>query len=249
MATDTYIQMVSDMITETGLNAGNPPPTIASATGDAAKVAYWIRVADLTIQRERIDWDFLWQKDTVNLVAGSAVVPVPSNTYNSSTPTQQTLTTTQLINVMAKDRLAIIDGNGESYFPTYMDWNEFSVLYDYETQTESDYPAYWSMTPARELRLSEPISSNGLTCKYEYWRKPLRLRDDGDTSRIPDDFNRLIVVRAKIMYAEHEDAPEVSMGSHEEYDHMFGQMLSVHLPETQWHRMENSDQLLVVGSE
>jgi hypothetical protein len=245
MATDTYLEMVSDMIMETGLNANNVPSTIASATGDAAKVAYWIRVADLQIQRERIDWDFLWQKDTVNLSQSSAVIPSPINQPNAT----DINTATALINHPIKDGLAVIDANGEAVFPTFMRWHQFSILYDYEVQDESDFPSHWSMTPSRELRLSNPIASGGMTCKYEYYRKPLRLREDTDTTRIPDDFNRLVIVTAKIMYAEHEDAPEVEAGATIERDTLFNQMLSVHAPQAEWQRMENNDELLVVMPE
>ena len=56
-------------------------------------------------------------------------------------------------------------------------------------------------------------------------------------------------VRAKIMYAEHEDAPEVAAGAHEEYELLFNQMLAVHLPQTEWHRMENADEPMMVAYE
>jgi hypothetical protein len=242
MAQETYLELVTDVIVETGLNSGTPPSSVTSAEGDAAKVVYWVRVADLQIQRERIDFDFLWENPTVPLAQSSNIVPMPEDTYDAANAN----TTTNLINAIAKDRLAIINANGEAYFPTYMKWNEFSILYGYETQIETDFPAFWTMRPDRTLLLSEPVSSGDLTCKYEYWRKPIRMRENNDVSRIPDDFSRLIVLLAKILYAEHEDAPEVDMGSSTHYDVVFNQMLSVHAPEAEWQRMENNDVHLVV---
>ena len=94
--------------------------------------------------------------------------------------------------------------------------------------------------------LSNKMEESGYYCKYEFWRKPLRMRNNTDTSRIPDDFSRLIVLLAKILYAEHEDAPEVGAGSGAHYDLMFNQMLSVHAPDAEWQRMENSDVYLQV---
>jgi hypothetical protein len=244
MATDTFIEMVSDMITETGLNGGNVPSSIAAATGDAAKVVYWIRVADLQIQRERIDWKFLWDIENTDLTPASNVVPAPVDQPDAEDVNSRTV----LINVIAKDRLAIIDPNGQAHFPVYMDWNEFAPLYNYEAQPANDYPSFWTVRPDRTILLSEPIASSGMACRYEYWRKPLRLRDNNDVSRIPDDFSRIIVVRAKVMYAEHEDAPEVDIGATAEYDLLLTQMISVETPESEWQRLENSDQLLVVGT-
>lgn len=243
MATDTYLQLVSDMITETGLNGGNAPSSIAGAEADAAKVAYWIRIADMQIQRERIDWDFLWGVEEATLTQNSNVVPSPVDRNSGST---DTTTHTVLVNAVAKKRLAIIGPNGEAHFPCYLKWDVFSVLYNYETQIVSNYPSYWSIRPDRVILLSEPIESADYICKYEYWRKPLQMRGDTDVSRVPEDFSRLIVLLAKILYAEHEDAPEVDVGSTAHYDIVFNQMLSVHAPEAEWQRMENSDQYLQV---
>jgi len=239
---DTYLDLVTDVITETGLNGGNAPSSVTGAEGDAAKVAYWVRIADQQLQRERIDWDFLWENPTVTLSQSSNVVPNPLMTNVPDQPVENI----GLINAIAKDRLAIIDTNGEASFPTYMDWNEFSVRYNYETQAETDFPSFWTIRPDRAILLSEPLLSADLTCKYEYWRKPIKLRNDSDISLVPLDFTRLIVLLAKILYAEHEDAPEVDVGSTSHYDVILNQMISVHAPESEWQRMESSDQLLVV---
>lgn len=245
MATDTYLEMLSDAIMETGLNGGNAPSSIATAQGDAAKMAYWIRVADLRIQRERIDWDYLWDKVTVNMTQGSNIVRAQTDTDGGGADPNNA---NALINVIDKKKLGIIDVNGEVYFPTWMPWTNFTTQYDYADLDDSDSPAYWSMNPSRQIKLSSNIESGGIRAAYEFWRKPLRLREDTDTTRIPDDFNRLVIVLAKIEYAEHEDAPEVSAGSHEEYEHMLNQMLAVHAPESEWSRMQSSDQDLVVST-
>lgn len=244
MATDTYLELVSDMIMETGLNGGEAPSSIASAEGDAEKVCYWIRIADMQIQRERIDWDFLWARVDRNLTPDSAVVPSPRYWPTETRP--DTNQRTNLVNAIAKDRLAIVDPNGEAYFPQYMQWNQFSVIYGYEAQVACDFPSFWTIRPDRVIMLSEPIESSDMVCRYEYWRKPIEMRESDDVSRIPDDFSRLIVLLAKTLYAEHEDAPEVDVGSTAHYDIVFNQMLSVHAPEAEWQRMENSDQYLQV---
>jgi hypothetical protein len=243
MAQDTYLELVSDMIRETGLNGGNAPSSIEGAEGDAAKVCYWIQQADLSIQRERIDWQFLWARHDAVLTADSNVVPSPVDTNSNNTDTNQH---TVLINAMPKDRLAIVDTNGEAYFPVFLDWNEFTPLYGFEVQDPSNYPSYWTIRPDRTIMLSEPVESSDMICRYEYWRKPLKLREGTDVSRIPDDYSRLIVVRAKIMYAEHEDAPEVDVGATAEYEILFNQMLATQAPMAEWHRLENADRLLQV---
>lgn len=232
---DTYLQLVSDFMMETGLQGGNTPSAIADATGDARKACYWLRQADVAIQRERIDWLFLWAREDANLKPDSRIVPAPSAAG-------------YLINRPIKGRVAIIDSNGESHKPVFMRWNEFSPAYEFDPEESDDYPSYWTFSPDRSIILSHAIESSGLVCRYEYWRRPQFMNLDGDRSPIPDEYSRLIICRAKLMYAEHEDAPEVEIGAAAEYDIMFNQMEAVETPEAEWQRLENNDELLVVGT-
>jgi len=241
--TKTFLELVSDVIVETGLNSGVAPSSVIGAEGDAAKVVYWVQTADMQIQRERIDWDFLWHQENVNLTQDSNIIPQPR--FNFHSPEKVVV---KHINAVAKDRLAVIDSNGQSHFPQYMDWHEFAVVYNYDTQPVSDFPSFWSMRPDGALMLSEPIASSDMTCQYEYWQKPNRMVSDTAVSLIPDDFSRLIVLLAKILYAEHEDAPEVDAGSGAHYEVVFNQMLGVHTPQSEWQRLESSDQYLTVDT-
>ena len=241
--TKTFLELVTDVIVETGLNSGVAPLSVVDAEGDAAKVVYWVSVADTQIQRERIDWDFLWHQETVNLTQDSNIIPQPR--FSFSSPEKVVVA---LINAVAKDRLAVIDSNGQSHFPQYMDWHEFAIIYNYETQPSSDFPSFWTMRPDGALMLSEPIASADMTCKYEFWQKPSRMTVNTSVSLIPDDYSRLIVLLAKVLYAEHEDAPEVDAGSNAHYEVVFNQMLAVHTPQSEWQRLENSDQYLTVDT-
>ena len=151
MAVDTYLELVSDVILETGLSGSNAPSSISTAEGDQKKVAYWVRVADLQVQRERIDWDFLWDTYDATLTPNSNVVPSPVDRNNDSDDGN---THTVLVNAVAKKRLGIIDPNGQVHFPVWMEWNEFAPIFNYEPQLPNNYPAHWSMRPDRSILLS-----------------------------------------------------------------------------------------------
>jgi len=240
---DTYLSLVTDFMRETSLSGGTPPDSIANATGDQAKAVYWINQASLQIQREWINWDFLWRRATVNLTEDSVVVPSHTETING--------TVTQVVNMVKRKTLALILSDGNPHFPTFMDWNnsQFSALYTYFTQPVSDTPSNWTQRPDRQIHLSSPVESSGLVAIYDYLRKPKALVNDADVPLIPDDFTRLIVVSGKIMYAEHEDAPEVSAGAHEEYDFLLSEMETAHLPDQGFNRESHSDADLVVAPE
>lgn len=240
---DTYLSLVTDFLRETALSGGSAPENVATAVGDQKKAAYWINQANLQVQREWINWDFLWRFATVNLTSGSSVVP-------SATETIDTVVK-NVVNMVKRKSLAVMQSDGYAYFPLFQDWNnsEFKRLYFYETQDVSDTPSEWSMSPAREITLSNPIETTGLIAKYEYLRKAKALVNNGDETLIPDDHGRVIVALAKIMYAEHEDAPEVSAGSHEEYEFTLSQLQAAHLPDQGFNRESHSDADLVVSPE
>jgi hypothetical protein len=239
----TYLSLVTDFIRETALSGGTPPDNVLTAVGDQAKAVYWINQASLQIQREWINWDFLWRSATVNLSENSALVPSETETENN--------VTSNIVNKVQRATLAIMQSDGSAHFPTFMDWNnsEFKRLYAYETQPASDVPSNWSQMPNRLIVLSSPIETAGLTSKYHHYRKPKSMVNNTDVPLIPDDFTRLIVVGAKIMYAEHEDAPEVSAGSHEEYEFLLSEMQTAHLPDQDYNRESHSDADLVVVPE
>ncbi len=247
---DTYLSLVTDFLRETALSGGSAPASVVSATGDQAKAAYWIKQANNQIQREWINWDFLWKTFSGLLNQNSEIVPAASEDI-PIVPGSPEQVSVPVINMIERQTLAIIQADSTAHFPKFEDWKGalFSTSYTYEAQAVSDLPAAWSMRPDRVILLSNPIESSGLSVRYDYFRKPKQLLEDADISLIPDDFVRLIVVLAKIMYAEHEDAPEVSAGSHEEYEFLLKEMEAAHLPDQGHNRESSSDADLVVVSE
>ena len=239
---ETYLDHVTNFMMETALSGGTPPADVTDATGDQRKAVYWIAQADLQIQREWINWDFMWGRANVNLTVDSTIVPSIYEVQDGSD--------VNIINMVKRETLAIIQADNSSNFPMFCDWNntDFARLWTYETQSVSNYPPYWSMRPDRTILLSNPVESES-TAIYDYLRKPRKMRVNGSISLVPDDFTRLIVVLAKIMYAEHEDAPEVSAGSHEEYESLLDAMESAHLPDQGFNRESHSDADLVVTPE
>ncbi len=240
---ENYLDLVTNFIMETALSGGGAPSTVVGLIGDQAKAAYWVKQANAQIQREWRNWDFLWGRvDDATLGEDSTTIPGVLETQGENE--------VQIINFIKQKSLAIMV-EGSAHFPEFQDWNnsDFSRLWTYETQTANNYPAFWSMRPDRVIVVSSPFESAGLTAKYEYLRKPKPLLVDDDVPLVPDDFTRLIVVLAKIMYAEHEDAPEVMEGAQGEYDFLLSEMEAAHLPDQGFNRESHSDADLVVTPE
>ena len=69
--------------------------------------------------------------------------------------------------------------------------------------------------------------------------KPQKMTANGDTSLIPEEYERTIVARAKMMYAEHDSANDIMIASQVEYDYLLDRMEAKYLS-SQAHR-RNSD--------
>jgi len=178
---DTYLSLVTDFVRETSLSGGSAPDSVISATGDQAKAAYWVKQANNQIQREWLNWDFLWNFITVNLTQGSSIVPSATEKI-PVVPGDPATVSINIVNFIKRESLGVIAVDGAAHFPLFQDWNNsaFSRLYTYEDQDVSDFAAHWSMQPNHTILLSEPIESTGLTCKYHYYRKAKQFYEDAD---------------------------------------------------------------------
>ena len=54
----TYLALVADWWTENGLE-GEPPVTVIGQTGMKKRACYWIQRADMAVQGQWQNWDFL----------------------------------------------------------------------------------------------------------------------------------------------------------------------------------------------
>jgi hypothetical protein len=62
-----------------------------------------------------------------------------------------------------------------------------------------------------------PPPDDVYTLTANYWKKPTRMAANTDTSAIPEEFERAIIARAKLSYAEEQEFPELRKDASEEY--------------------------------
>lgn len=210
MAGRTFLQLCKRMAREVGI-PGSGPTTVVSQTGEHEKIVRYIVDADMDIKRRFIDWNFMWKDDfSVSVVANdvtinSATTGWPTNLgYWDPTAFYLDKTTDSFIHL---DKVA------------YLHWrNHLNV-----GSQQTSQPSLIAIAPDMSLRLHNK-SDGAYTLTGEYWKKPVEMESNTDESEIPEEFRRLIIVRAKIMYGEHEDAPEVLQGAGAEHDDLLNQM-------------------------
>jgi len=204
----TYLKLVQDFVSEVGVAGGTGPVTLAigQEQDGIRRVIQFIAEADRDICRSWPDWDFLWAEEDAETTpaqvsAGSTILAAPA------TPAREHVL----------DSFQILAGNSWRSI-TYMRWPEFRKRFRIgSTKTATTTPSFWTVRPDRSIELSAPIG-DVFRYRYEFFQWNSGLENDDDVSLIPGDFDRAILVRAKIIFAERENAPEIMHGASAEFD-------------------------------
>ena len=122
-----------------------------------------------------------------------------------------------------------------------MAWNEYREMYKYGT-IDSDVPEVFSIKPDNNLDLY-PTPNAATVVSGEYWATPTVLSVDGDVSAIPARFHKIIIARAKMYYAENEDAPEIMVGSLAEFEDLLNQLEADQLPRQKNRRFSSAQDM------
>lgn len=226
MAKSTYLELSRMVQSEVG-ESGVPMSSVVSGSTALLRIAQWVSKGDLETQARWLDWDFMhvgtWSATTS---IGVAAVSAPTD-----------------IGV----------------------WDEDSFYLDYNTATHSriktlDYPTWRAMyrqgvkpnqrptivaiKPDRSLILESPPDAAYLLTA-DYWKRPTKLAVDADTSTIPEEFERIIVARAKLFYGEFHSAAEIISGASAEYDDLLDKLEAKYLA-NQMNRRKMDTSALVV---
>ena len=89
--------------------------------------------------------------------------------------------------------------------------------------------------------LVHPHPDKVYTITADYWRIGLKLAENLDVSAIPVQYHRAIIARAKTMWAEREEAPEILLAASAEYQDVLDKLESQSLPEQRRRRLSTAD--------
>lgn len=214
MSARNYLALCKAVVAELGIQGGNGPASVLNQTRELKNIVDWTAEADLYIQQLWTDWKFLWTEQSIAVGAGL-------DTFSTSAP----------IGFPDEERGLIVGkGTSSAYRVKWMPYEEFFDLYEMGEKQANTRIANWTLTPDGRIKLSH-LTPSGITQFYaQYHRKPYRMIDNTDLSPIPDTFDRIIVVRTKITYAEREDAPEIMSGASAEYADLLEKLEAFQLP-------------------
>lgn len=227
-----YLQLCQALVQELEVSGGSGPSSTLNQTDpDLINIINWIAWSNDYINNLHLDWKFLWVRFTgQNLSIGSDVAPQPTGGAMAA-------------RVVDQRSCWLNYGTAQPQRLRFWPWETARDRWAYAKITQR--PTAITRRPDGTLELNY-LAAFADAVQYDYWGVPKALNDgtsgqDSNTPLLPADFHRLIVVRAKIMYAEHEDAPEVMSGAAAEYSDLLAKLEAAYWPRQEWGTMSHDN--------
>lgn len=212
-----YLELCQDFVGQFGLAGGTGPDDVSGQTGELANVVRWIRDADLYVCNLWEDWRFLWVAYAGNLNADLSAPTAPASPAGVRVRLWETHT------IKTRAPTETVWSAPLAYWPR----DKFDAMYDPDTAT-AGRPEAFTVMPDNTLKFDRPADVQ-YSVKGSFYRSPPPLAANDSVSLIPEEYHRLILVRACIMYADREDAPELVNGATAEYPDLLEKLESAHL--------------------
>ena len=208
----TYLVLCQNMARDVGIPGTGPSAVDATDLSEEENaIVRYVKQADLDIQSRWFNWDFLWNETTITPVIGASTLSSPADLSN-----------------WKLDSVVFSKATGSYQELEYMDWDDYNIEYK-NGVVASGTPEVFSIKPDNVIDVY-PTPDAVTTISAAYWTIPTELSADGDISAIPPRFHKIITSRAKIYYAENEDAPEILAGALAEFEDLLDKLESDQLP-------------------
>tara|TARA_Y100000296_G_C5166796_1_gene255120 strand:+ start:1451 stop:2146 length:696 start_codon:yes stop_codon:yes gene_type:complete len=202
----TYLVLCQNMARDIGIPGSGPSDVASSSLSEEENaVVRYVKEADVDIQSRWFNWDFLWTETTLTPTADVSTLTSPSNLGN-----------------WKLDSFVLAKGTNSYQELEYMDWDDYNLEYKLGSIT-SDIPEVFSVKPDNVIDLyPTPAATTAISAAY--WKTPTEMSVDASESPIPSRFHKIITARAKIYYAENEDAPEILSGALAEFEDLLDKL-------------------------
>jgi len=120
-------------------------------------------------------------------------------------------------------------------------WDQYNLLYKLGS-IDTGTPEVFSVKPSNVIDMY-PTPDSATAVSVTYWTTPTEFAADSDVSDIPVRFHKIIIARAKMYYAENEDAPEIMAGSLNEFEDLLDKLEADQLPRQKNRRFSRAQDL------
>lgn len=231
----TYLQLCQKFRRTSGIS-GSGPTAVTGQTGIAELIVDWIADADQLIQEQWFNWGFMWGTKTFNTVAND----------KDYTLTDLSLVTGSTALNNWDDTSFVVSPTSNSYQRLKsLSYKEYRGNYKLGT-VPTGKPTHVVIQPDNSIILY-PTPDAVYSVTADYFKKPNRLAANTDTSPIPVQYHDAIIYRAKLMYAEYEEIPNLYQSASIDYDKIMQSLQAHSLPDMHLERRsDNSDYDLTV---
>jgi len=227
----TYLELLQALHRECGAS-GVAPSNVTNLTGEANRLAGWVRDANMHVQNLWENWKFLKQSDSRALTPAVNTLAAPTGMGAG---------------MWDLDTFKIIPA-GETV-PMEVLAAEYDEVKTEEVDTSEGTPWRAVVMPDNSLRF-EGTPDAADTFEADYFREPdpTELDSNGDTSSIPARFHNVILGRALILYANFEGADEIKTQGLELYNDYLARLENSQLPNQRKARYRTGGHFEVVAS-
>lgn len=207
----TFLELCQKVREECGIQ-GQGPASVANQTGILKRIVGWTRDADLFIQNEHSDWNFLWSEFTADTVLNSDKIARPSD-----------------LGQWDREAFAIDRGTALGASLNLITFQEQRINSNIRITAR---PSSVAILPNYDLAFSVP--ANGVYQIYgNYWKTPVQLTNDADVPAYPERYQRAIISKAKMWFFEDIESGTQRAEAEADFDTWYGELESYALPEQQ----------------
>ena len=189
--------------------SGTGPTTVVSQEGQLKVIVDAVAAASFQIQTLWHDWDFLWSQYSSTTSIGTRAPALQK-------PTD--------LNVWDRNSFYLDYTSDTNYRLEDYDYIAYRDNYRQGVATNST-PVYVIIQPDQNIILDPPPDAVH-TITADYWKTPAALTGNTDIPDIPPQYHRAVVARAKTMWAEREEAPEILLSASAEYQDLLDKLES-----------------------
>lgn len=218
----TFLELCQQVLSECTGQSG--PSAVTGQTGITKKVVGWVAASDVFVQSLYADWNFLWGTCEIQTSLATDVLASPAGV---GTWDQEG----------AYFSRGLEDGR-PLRFVGFKEWREYSGI------KENEEPQSVTIKPDNNLVLKNPADGIYLLT-FNYWKLPTKMVANTDTPLIPAQFERVIISRAKMRYAEDQEVPALYQIAATEYAEVLDQLKAKHLPGQSYRSQAQPRQMVV----
>lgn len=215
----TFLELVNELIVESGSSEPTLTTIESGITVQAARLRDWTSKAWVEVQEEYDDWAFMTVSSATTIAQyGNTITP---SEYNAGAVSEWD---------KCSFKLAASGGGFADARPIYyQEWDQFRRG-DGEDSAQYGKPHTFSIRPQDDAIVIAPSADLAYELFYDYQRTPQVLALNTDVPICPARFHRVILGKALMKYAMHENAPDAMAKGRSYYHGAMNQMSRQLLP-------------------